>query len=77
MVSKRPKGSKQQGTSAEVECYHPLPTCEGPKLDKFEYCGAAINFIRLLSAEAEGLDGKMFEVEIKAKHYALKMVIDI
>ena len=80
MAPKRPKRSKrrlQQQAAAAVKSNHPLPTCEGPKLGKFEHHRSAIRFVKLLSAETPGEDGHVFEVIIKSEHYALKMASDV
>lgn len=80
---RRPKRQKRPNRStrplrkkapAAVESKAPLPDCEGPKLGKFQHGSAAIQFVDLLSAETPGVDGHVFEVIIKSKHYALKMV---
>ena len=78
MAPKRPKRSKRRKqksgrTPQAVESCHALPTCEGPKLERFKNGNAAIEFVSLLSAETPGADGSVFEVVIGSKHYALKM----
>ena len=53
-----------------------LPDCEGPKLRPFKNRKAAIGFHRLLSNEDSGTGGHahVFEVSIRSKLYALKVV---
>ena len=53
-----------------------LPNCEGPKLRPFKDRKAAIDFRRLLSDDDSGSGGHahVFEVSIKSKIYALKVV---
>ena len=72
MAPKRRKQGTQLGIA--VRSSHALPTCDGPKLGKFKDGKAAIRFVDLLSREAPGEDGQVFEVIIKSKRYALKMV---
>ncbi|MCJ1239953.1 hypothetical protein MMC14_007952, partial [Varicellaria rhodocarpa] len=48
----------------------PLPLCDGPKLQPFEYRHAPVKFIRLLNA---GDHGSVFEVLIESNTYALKI----
>ncbi len=76
MAPRRSKRQLEKKIPAAVESDVPLPSCEGPKLGKFKYGSAAIQFIDLLSAETPGSDGHVFEVVIKSKHYALKMASD-
>ena len=79
MAPKRPERSKrrsQQQSPAAIKSNNPLPTCDGPKLGKFEHHRSAIQFVKLLSAETPGDDGNVFEVIIKSEHYALKMASD-
>lgn len=53
----------------------PLPQVPGPKLAPFTRTGhASIQFIKELGEP--GADGHIWEVEIKGKRYALKMVSD-
>ena len=55
----------------------PLPDCEGPKLHPFKHRKAAIKFHRLLSdtdMPQAGGDSHVFEVSIRSKVYALKVV---
>lgn len=76
MAPKRLKRRLHQQASAAVESNNSLPTCEGPKLGKFEHDGAAIKFVKVLSAGTPGDDGHVFEVLIESKRYALKMASD-
>ncbi len=76
MAPKRRKRRLHKQVPAAVKSNNSLPTCEGPKLGKFEHDGAAIQFIKLLSAETPGDDGHVFEVLIESKRYALKMASD-
>ncbi len=67
---------------AAVRLDQPLPRCEGPKLSPFKDHKASIEFIKLLSEpdpkerhdESPGGHGHVFEVLIKSKPYALKIV---
>ncbi len=56
----------------------PLPDCEGPKLHLFQDRKAAIDFRRLLSGADSGSGGHahVFEVSIRSRIYALKVVWD-
>ena len=76
MAPKRRKASLRPKIPAAIRSDNLLPTCEGPKLGRFEQSHAATRFIKLLSAETPGVDGHVFEVVIKSKHYALKLVRD-
>ena len=51
-----------------------IPRVEGPKLEEFPYRRAAIDFRALLSdPKAEG-QAHVFEVKIRSRVYALKIV---
>jgi hypothetical protein len=50
----------------------PLPVCEGPKLDAFDFKGP--QQIKFLQEVGVGSHGYVFKVEIHGKIYALKLV---
>ncbi len=52
----------------------PLPECEGPKLAPFKDRKANVDFVRLLSDNEQDGQSHVFEVSIKGKAYALKIV---
>jgi hypothetical protein len=52
----------------------PLPECEGPKLVPFKDRKANVDFVRLLSDNEQNGQSHVFEVSIKGKAYALKIV---
>ncbi len=52
----------------------PLPECEGPKLVPFKDRKANVDFVRLLSDNEQDGQSHVFEVSIKGKAYALKIV---
>jgi Kinetochore Sim4 complex subunit FTA2 len=76
MAAKRGRRARRGVAAAAIESHHPLPACEGPKLGRFKHSSAAVEFVGLLGAEADGKDGQVFEVVIESKHYALKLVRD-
>lgn len=76
MSPQRLKRPSRKRSAVSIEINEPLPSCDGPKLGAFQYRSAAIQFIDLLSAESPGGDGHVFEVAIRSKHYALKIVRD-
>lgn len=51
-----------------------LPTCYGPKLDQFEHHHLPVHFIQLLSDPEAAAHSHVFEVNIGAHKYALKVV---
>ena len=73
MAPKRSKKSVKSKAKPAVNSDQLLPTCEGPKLGRFEHSNSTVQFVALLSAETPGEDGQVFEVIINSKHYALKM----
>ncbi len=52
----------------------PLPKCEGPTLAPFNGRKLNIDFVRLLSDNEQNGQSHVFEVSIKGKAYALKIV---
>ena len=72
---KRPKKVPKALRELSTPAYRgAIPRVEGPKLDEFPHRAAAINFRALLSdPEAQG-QAHVFEVEIRSKIYALKIV---
>lgn len=52
----------------------PLPECEGPRLAPFKDRKSNIDFVRLLSNNEQDGHSHVFEVSIKGKAYALKVV---
>lgn len=73
---KRLKRRSHERSPAAVSSRHLLPTCEGPKLGRFEHGNAAVQFVNWLDAGKSGGDGRVFDVIIQSKHYALKMASD-
>ena len=51
-----------------------LPQCDGPTLHPFSDGGSDIHFVRLLSDNERVGHSHVFEVIIKGRHYALKVV---
>ncbi len=51
-----------------------LPGCEGPRLAPFNDRKFDIDFVRLLSGNEQDGQSHVFEVSIKGKVYALKIV---
>jgi hypothetical protein len=52
----------------------PLPECEGPRLAPFKDRKIKIDFVQLLSDNEQNGQSHVFEVSIKGKAYALKIV---
>ncbi len=52
----------------------PLPECEGPRLAPFNDRKFNIDFVQLLSDNEQNGQSHVFEVSIKGKAYALKIV---
>jgi hypothetical protein len=50
----------------------PMPMCDGPKLDAFDFDGP--QEITFLEEVGVGLHGVVYKVEIHGKIYALKLV---
>lgn len=72
---KRPKRAQEALRELLTPVYRgPIPRVEGPKLGEFPYRRAAINFRALLSDPDGGGQAHVFEVEIRAQIYALKIV---
>lgn len=52
----------------------PLPPCRGPKLHEFKHASYPIKWLKRLDEDRTDNEGFVFQVEIKSKEYALKVV---